>query len=195
MKNEKVKKQRIEKGQWNYINTRKRAQGVKSLLMFLCSAAIYILGLCLNKFQKDNVFTIIAALSVLPAAKMLISYIVLAPYHTVPRELYDKVVKQLREGDICFTDVVFTSSEKVMFLAFVIITGNELIGLAGRGKENTIYMKQYLDKAINVRTLDYQVTLCSEESQFLSYLSKCNRSEVALESQNELTAYLKSIMV
>lgn len=190
-----TKTQSIEKGQYNYIDTRKKAQGRKSILMFLISASIFILGLCFNDFNKNNVFTIVAAVSVLPATKMLISYIILAPYHSVRKELYDKVANLIAMDDTCYTDVVFTSTEKVMYLAFLIVIGEEVIGLVGRSKEDKGYISNYLSQGIKKRGLNYNLTIYDEENKFMKRLREMKHSEADIESVKELKDYIKSLMV
>ena len=76
---EKEKKKRPAKGCPGYIDAQKKSRIMKTLLYVLIGIAIFVLGLCLNKFEKSNIFTVIAVLMVLPAAKALISVIVLLP--------------------------------------------------------------------------------------------------------------------
>ncbi|MDD5935080.1 MAG: hypothetical protein PUC65_05845 [Clostridiales bacterium] len=186
---------KVSKGEHGYIKNRKKAQLLKSILMFGIAAAIYVIGLALNKWQNNNIFTVIAALSVLPAAKMLVSFIVLAPYHTVEDAKYQKLIAATKEEDIVYSDVVFTSEQKVMNLAILVIVGDKAIGLTGRKKENRDYIESYLNNGFNVRCFGLKAKIFEDEESFLHLMKKVERREVSKESRVEWEAYLKSLMV
>ena len=100
---DRIKKQRISKGEHGYIKSKKQSKLRQTILMFSIAASIYVIGLALNKWENTNIFTIIAALWVLPSAKFLVNFIVLAPYHTVPDKQYEKVSSRVLEGDTMYT--------------------------------------------------------------------------------------------
>lgn len=192
--------QEIHKGQYGYIDRRKKSQGRKSILMFSISAAIFLLGLCLNDFSKSNIFTVVAAVSVLPAARMLTGFLVIAPYHSVAEASYNKVKTCIRKEEYLYTDVVCTSNEKVMNLAFLVITDGEVAALAGRAKEDTGYIKKYFTENLKKRALPFRVNIFSEEGKFIQYLeSKSERKQKdeikVKEDIKELKEYLESVML
>lgn len=183
------------KGEHGYINQRKKRQLMVTLIMFFIAAATFILGLALNKWDKANIFTVMAALFVLPAAKFLVNFIILAPYHTVAEEVYQRLITAVSKEDTVYTDMVFTSEQKVMNLAMLVIAGNQIIGLTGREKENDVYMKQYLSNSLEARGYSFKVTILKKEAEFISAVKKANRTE---ETKNRLPAvkeYLESLMV
>lgn len=183
---------RPKKGQPGYINAQKRRRLLKTVLYFLAAAGIFLLGLCLNKFEKSNIFTIIAVLFVLPATKAMVSYIVLFPFHSVPVKNAEKVAALMKEANIVYTDMVFTSTEKVMFLSFLVIARDEILCLAGREKEDTAYMERYLREELKKRMLSYKVYITKDEKNFLSKVEHTAPAETIPE---ELTDYLRSLMV
>lgn len=183
---------RPEKGERGYINTQKRRRLLKTALYFIIAAGIFLLGLCLNKFEKSNIFTIIAVLIILPGVKAMVSCIVLFPYHSVPERLAEKVGSLKKGEDVVYADMVFTSTEKVMFFSFLVIAGGEILCLAGREKEDVPYMERYLREELKKRMLPYKVYVTKDEKNFLSRLE---RSAPAAAVPEELTAYLRSLMV
>lgn len=122
---------KIERGDFGYIQARKRKALLGTILMAVIGVAIFVTGLLLNKMSNRNVFTIIAVLFVLPGAKFLVAYIVTFPYQSVSRERYDKVKSALTENMTLYTDLVITSSEKVMHLDFIAVGNGQVIGLVG----------------------------------------------------------------
>lgn len=186
---------KITKGNHGYIRTRKKAQLYKTLAMFGIAAAIFVFGLAINKWEKSNVFTIVAALAVLPAAKMLVNFIVLVPYHSVPEKEYERLIAATQKEDVIFSDIVYTSEKCVMNLAILVIAGNHLIGLTGRKKENRGYMEQYLKKEFEVRGFHASVKIYEEEAQFLRQMKQVTRETLAEKEITEWKEYLLSLMV
>lgn len=173
------------KGTFGYIDKRKKKQLGKAIGMFLAAALVFIFGYLANKNSKANVFTVLAVLMVLPAAKLLVTYIVLSPYKSVSREKYDKVARiNFDVGDLK-TDFVITSSEKVMFLSFLIIAKGNIIGLIGREKEDASYIEAYLSR--NMKNLGYKfdVKIFKDEKQFLKRAEAISWLEYELDEEKE----------
>lgn len=189
-----AKKQKLKKGSYGYINYKRRTQPLLVLLYICIGLAIFFLGLVLNKFEKENIFTILAFLMILPATKKLVNGIVFLPYRTIPVQLQQKVENSKKPEDIVFYDAVFTSPQKVMFLAVLAVAGNEVIGLTGRKKEEKEYIEKYLKDSIKKRGWAYKVSIITEESVFLKKLDAADRNLIR-EEQKELLDYLKSLLV
>lgn len=188
---EEKKKKRPARGEMGYLNSQKKYRIKKTLLYVLIGIAIFVLGLCLNKFEKTNIFTVIAVLMVLPAAKALVGVIVLFPYQSVSTERVEKVKQLLSGADVMYTDMVFTSPDKVMFLAFLVIKQDEILCLAGREKEDLRYIEKYLREELKKRMLSKKLYVTADEKNFLLRVA---HAEFAKENSEELTAYLKSLM-
>ena len=63
--------------------------------------------------------------------------------------------------------MVFTSSDKVMNLDFMIITDNQLIGLLGKKKQDIKYMENYLKETLTVNKIEgYTVKIFEDEKKF-----------------------------
>ena len=69
--------------------------------------------------SNRNIFTVVAVLFALPGAKFLVAFIVAFPYHTVGKNSMTKSKPHHFGGMELYTDLVITSSEKVMSLDFV----------------------------------------------------------------------------
>ncbi len=153
-----------ERGEYGYLNWRKKRVLFHTLLMVGIGVAVFLIGLFLNKMEVSNVFTIAAVLMVLPAAKSLVAVIVLFPYKETNKEAKERLDSYAKDGDTLFYDVVFTSSEKVMHLNQIYVTDHQLIGISLRKKDNLKAAKEYLEKELGIRELSYVVFLTDEES-------------------------------
>ncbi len=180
------------RGEQGYINEQKRKRLMRTLLYFGIAAVIFILGLCLNKFEKSNIFTIIAVLMVLPAVRALVSFIALAPFASVAKEASQKVHGLVKGGTVIFEDMVFSSPEKIMFCAFLVVAEDEILCLAGREKEDTAYIEKYLKESLKKRQFSYRFYITKDEKQFFEKVSKANQAE---EVPEEVTDFLRSLIV
>ncbi|MDE6635705.1 MAG: hypothetical protein K2K09_03755 [Lachnospiraceae bacterium] len=132
----------IERGSFGYIKRKKRRQILLVFLVLFIAVVMFITGLFLNKFDKSNLCTMLAILMVLPAAKFFVIFVVLFPYKSVSRERYEAVKNKLAEEVILMTDMVITSPDISMNLDFIIFTDNQVLGLAGKKKQDIKYIEE-----------------------------------------------------
>ncbi len=186
---------KVSKGEHGYISKRKKAQLIKTILYFVISASIFIIGLALNDWDKSNIFTIIAVLGVLPASKMMISFIILAPYHSVEDAMYERLIVNAKQEDVVYNDIVLTSQQKVMNLAILVIAGNKAIGLIGKKNENRTYIETYLNKGFESHGFALKAKIYEDEASFVHQLKVVERNEMEDESRTEWKKFLESLMV
>ncbi len=186
---------RVERCEYGRIDAEKRKNLIGVISMIAIGVAIFVLGLCLNKFEKTNIFTVVAVLFVLPMARYLSTLIVALPYKTPEKELYEKVKGTIPEGSILFSDYLFSSTERAMGMSFFVLTGNELVGLAMREKEKTDKIKEYLTAELKKRGIPGKVTVYKEEEKFFSALKKIDKATRTEEEMQELVEFLRSLAV
>lgn len=157
----------IERGCFEFIKKKKRRQLLMTFAMLLIGILMFIVGLFMNKFERSNLLTMLAILMVLPATKYFVGFIVVFPYKSVSRERYEHIKSLISDNTILFTDMVFTSPDKVMNLDFMIITDNQLIGLLGKKKQDIKYMENYLKETLTVNKIEgYAVKIFEDEKKF-----------------------------
>ncbi len=184
-----------KKCEYGYIRTQKKKMLLCALLMVLLGVAVFVLGLFLNKFDKANVFTIVAVLFVLPMARYLTAWIVLLPFQTPEEKVYQQVKELLPKGAILFSDYVFTSGERVMGLSFLVLADNEFIGLAARKKEKLPNIREYLTDALKKRAIPGKFVFYEGTEEFLAKLKKTPEVTKTEEERQELLDFLRSLAV
>lgn len=195
-KNKNVRREKLKKGEHNYINYKKKYSLVKAFVFLLIGLLIFVIGLFLNKFEVRNIFSVIAITMIIPIANSVVNYIVFFRFRSVEKELYECIIALKKENDIFYTDVVFTSPEKIMFLAFLAVAGNEVIGFLDDKKGDAKYIKNYLQDNIKKRGLAYKVTIDTTKEGFVKrYLSADRQIVRSEENEENLTSYLYSLMV
>ena len=178
------------KGEVGYIDSKKRYELIMTLILFAVAAGIFVLGLALNKWEKGNIFTIIAALFVIPMARFATSYIMFFPFKSVSPELANEVKAAAKPGSIIYSDYIMISEKKAMMLAFAVITSDKIIGLTGREQEDVLDIRNYIQDIVTRRGYDYKVTITDEKAKFLSLLKGSDSAaELAFENDAAREAF------
>ena len=186
---------RVERCEYGRINAQKRKNLIGVISMIAIGVAIFVLGLFLNKFDKRNIFTIVAVLFVLPMARYLSTLIVTLAYKTPDKAFYEKVKETVPEGSILFSDYLFSSPERVMGMSFFVLTGNECIGLAMSEKEKTEKIREYLGAELKRRAIPGKVTVYKEKEKFLAAIKKIETATRTEEEMQELAEFLRSLAI
>ena len=172
------------KGEVGYISFMKKRELLFSLGLFLIAAAVFVAGLALNNWNKGNVFTIAAAVLIIPMARFLTQFILLLPFKSVSPELASEVERIATGGSIIYADNVIASTEKAMQLSFIVITSNKVLCYTGREKENALKCQEYLRDIVKRRGYDFTVTVTDDRQKFMNLL-KGSDSAAAIEFENE----------
>ena len=192
-----MKKQKLERGEYGYLKQRKNKALVGTFLMVLIGVAIFGLGLLLNKMEATNIFTVVAICMVMPAAKFFVSYVVMFPYQPITPETGERLASYAKAGDTVLYDVVFTSSEKVMHLDCIFVTGHQIIGYTSRAKDNIQIMQEYLKKECKLRCISYAVYIVAEEKQIKDRMKLRGEknAETNTQAKEEVLSMLRTFTV
>ena len=192
-----MKKQKLERGEYGYLKQRKNKALVGTFLMVLIGVAIFGLGLLLNKMEATNIFTVVAICMVMPAAKYFVSYVVMFPYQPITPETMERLASYAKAGDTVLYDVVFTSSEKVMHLDCIYVTGHQIIGYTSRAKDNIQIMQEYLKKECKLCCISYGVYLVAQEKQIADRMKLRGEetAETNTQAKEEVLSMLRTFTV
>ena len=186
---------KIKRGDFGYIAARKKWALFGVFAMLCIGIAVFLLGLFLNKMSNRNIFTVIAVLFTLPGARFLVAFIVMFPYKSVDRERYNAIAGKIPQNMQLYTDLVVTSSEKIMHLDFVAVGNGQVIGLLGEGKQELSYVRSYLTKGVANWGDGYRVKIVEREKVFLSELAAVEPKEVDGEQEEKVKSFLVSLIV
>lgn len=153
------------------------------MLYVLIGVGLFLIGLAVHK-TRANLFTVLGILMVLPAAKRVIALVLMVPRKSVEKERFEKVRAVLPESAAILTDYVFTSTEKVMALDFVIVMNKNVYGIKGGKKTDDTYVEKYLSETISAGTRGYRVQLFENDEAFLAMLKRSERKETAPEERS-----------
>ena len=186
---------RVKKCSLGYIKSEKRWQALWLLFFIVLGFVIFFVGYFLNNHSKTNVFTIIAILMVLPAAKRVVSLSVLFPFHSVSKDEYEKVKQFVSPEAHVFTEYVFTSTEKIMGLRFLIIDKGNVIGVTANKKQYLDYINTYLAKGVHNLSPNCHVKIVEDEDAMLRFYAKSNEVSITDNQEKAVLDYLRSLAV
>lgn len=184
----------LERGSFGYIKKKKNRQILYVLGLVLAAALMFVTGLLLHKFDRANACTVIAILMVLPMVKMLVIYIVLFPYKSVPEEVYNEVMKKAGDNAIVMTDMVITSLDKPMNLDFVIISDNQVQCMLGKKKQDVSYIENYLKSSLKDNKIEgFTVKVFEDYKKFFENIG--TRDFEKTENQDACFKHIRTLVV
>lgn len=136
----------IQKGEPGYI----RAQKIKYLVWTVAEFAIVVALVILGYVQTGsrlNLFTVVAVVGCLPAAKMLVELITLWPHQSVKPEVYQEIEEKAPLLTKAY-DLVITGSERVMPVDAFVISGHTACGYSSSRKTDEAKLSAYLKEML-----------------------------------------------
>ena len=138
----------IEKGQPGYIKARKIKYLIFAIVEFAIVAALVILGY-VQTGSKLNLLTVVAVVGCLPASKMLVEFIAMAPHKSITPERYTEI-----EGKAPLLtkmyDMVLTVNDKIMPVEVCVVSGHVICGYTSSEKTDEVktarFLKHMLEK-------------------------------------------------
>ncbi|MBQ4068933.1 MAG: hypothetical protein IJC76_06750 [Lachnospiraceae bacterium] len=156
----------IQKGEKGYINHRKLVLLLTVLVLMISVAVFFFTGYIRYKSTK-TIFTVLAVLMVLPAAKQFVMYAVISSYKSADFEMYDYIKSLVDNCDVqIISDLVITSPEKVTNIDFICVKGAKIIGYAPHKKVDIDFITNNLRNVINPYYKINQIKFYTEYDKF-----------------------------
>ncbi|GFI50638.1 hypothetical protein IMSAGC020_01847 [Lachnospiraceae bacterium] len=175
---------KIVKGQPGYIHAQKKRYLIWTIAEFAVVTAVFILGYVQTN-TKNNLFTIIAAVGCLPAAKMLVEFIVLYPHHGIEREKYLEI-EEKAPLIMRFYDLAVSGTQKIMPIDAIVVSGNVVCGYTSSEKTDENIAAQDIKKALaDNRYEKMTVKIFHNYAKFLSRVEGMN-SIASVEQPEDL---------
>lgn len=139
---------KIEKGQPGYLKARKMKYLIFSIVEFAIVAALVILGY-VQTGSKMNLLTVVAVVGCLPAAKMLVEFIAMAPHKSIAPEKYQEIEEKAPLLTKMY-DTLLTVNEKMMPVEVFVISGHVICGYTSSERTDEVktarFIKNMLEK-------------------------------------------------
>ena len=173
---------KIKKGQPGYIKERKK----RYLLLALIEFAVVIAILLVGYFQtgtKMNLLTVVAIVGCLPACKMLVEFIVMAPHKGIEIEKYNEIEEKAPLLMKVY-DLLVSGDDKMMQLDVAVIYGQTVCGYSSSPKTDEAKLSKYLKEMLqNNKCEKVTVKIFRDYNAFLSRAEGMNN--IASVSQED----------
>lgn len=136
----------IQKGEPGYI----KAQKTKYLIWTIAEFAIVIVLVVLGYIQTGsrlNLFTVIAVVGCLPAAKMLVELITIWPHCSIRPDIYQEIEEKAPLLTKAY-DLVITGNDKVMPVDAFVISGHTVCGFVSSQRTDGAKLSAYLKEML-----------------------------------------------
>lgn len=143
---------KIQKGEPGYIKARKVRYLIGAAAEFGIVIALVVLGI-VQTGSRLNLFTVVAVVGCLPAAKMLVELITMMPYGSIRPELY----KEIEEKAPLLTkayDLVITGGDKVMPVDVLVISDHTVCGYTSNAKTDDVRTAKYLKEMLKSNQME-----------------------------------------
>lgn len=177
----------LAKGQRNYLDTQKKYEIIKLLVLFGLPLAIYLTGY-ISTGTNVNYLTIVAVVGFLPACKALVQTIMYLRYKSCPPSLADKI-DETKGNLIDLYDCVFTAYQDTFVVDHLVVRGNTVCGITTqKGFKEKEFLKHMEDicKADGLKNVSIKVF--TEEGKYLERL----RQMQTLEEEEKQTKMVVS---
>lgn len=158
---------KCEKGTPGYLEYKKKAEIFRAILYFAIVAAIFLLGYS-QTHTKKNLLTVVAVVGCLPACKVLVGVITRLPHSSIDKKLAEEI--QSKSTHITgIYDLIVTSSEKVMPIDCIVVSGNTVFGYTSSEKVDLKYASNYLKTMLRQNHFtEVSVKLMNQYKPFLA---------------------------
>lgn len=155
----------VYKGQFEYINKRKRQLGLICAVCFLLVLAVFLTGY-IAVGRRENLMTVAAILGVLPAAKFAATLFMVLPYRSLSKEEYDKA-KEAAGDAILYVDMLISTEKKVLPTDAVVIRGGNVCGYTSHPKYDVSFAQTYISDMLKKNGVKANVRIFTDQAKFL----------------------------
>lgn len=158
---------KCEKGTPGYLREKLKIEIVRTIAYFAIVAAVFLLGYS-QTHSKKNLLTVVAVVGCLPACKALVGVIARIPYRTIDPAIADEIAGKALYLTVIY-DLVVTSTEKIMPIDCMVISGDKVFGYTSGKKVNVQETASYLRKMLRQNDLpEVSVKIYDQYKSFLS---------------------------
>lgn len=186
---------KVEKGMPGYLDYAHKAK-LTAVLIFVAVVAVLLI---ISSFLSDaaaGLLKIIAVLNVLPGANFAVQYIGMFPYHSRPREKYEKYAG-MAKGCRVITELAITNPKgPTVSIPYAVVAADRVLCYFERtGKKDklsklptALELSSYLEGRLRLGEVDMPVEVITDESRFAKLLPGLRASKTPEELEQASAA-------
>ena len=192
-----VEMKKIQKGTYGYLAYKKRIETLKSIFLLVLSLAIFVIGYVTTGTRK-NLLTVVAVVSVLPAAKQITITILYYRYHSGNQETYKKIQSCIQNAT-CLSDIVITSYDKIAELLHITIIGKTVIGYSEKAKTDEKHAAEFIKTTLEKNGCKgVSVKIYKDEKSYITRIKEMQKNlagERKESLEKEMAGIIKAISI
>lgn len=179
-----MKKLLTPKGSYGYLENRKLYTALRTVLFFLLSIGLYVIGLVTTGSNK-NLLTIVAVLGCLPACKSLVNFILFLRAKGCSEGLKNALCAY--DGKLTvFYDLYFTSYQKNYPISHMVLKGGILCGITEDPACSAQEVQKHLETMLSQEGIkNVTVNIFSQEETYIDRLSRLIDMDVEEHRERE----------
>ncbi len=183
-------KNKYVKGDYLYLQNRKKREILKTILFFGISIALYLMGY-ISTGSNKNYLTIVAVLGFLPASKSAVSMIMNLKVKECSEQVYNAICEKTSEGAY---NLYFTSYDKNFDLCHVFVKGMTIIGYTENEKLSSAEFEEHI-KTILGRDgiVGVNIKLYKDLNKYLTRIEKMQTLENEKSREKDIMKILFSV--
>lgn len=167
-------KTKKKKGEYGYLAIRKRNQLIYSIISFAIVLIVLFTGIFIHH-TRNNVYTVGAVVLVLPAAKIFVSYLLMARFKSTPVEEYNNI-NSITTVDVLY-DLVLSVKDKIVFVPLMAVTNSEIIIYTESTKIDSQDLEEGIQKFIVVNGFRPKIKVIKDKNVFLKKIKGMSKDE------------------
>ena len=177
---------KIKKGDYGYLMHQRKIEILKTIVLFAISIAIYAAGY-ISAGSRENLFTVVAVLGMLPASKSAVSMIMFLRFQTGSREVFEKVSGIIGNIPVFYDSVITTTQKSYPLNVFFCYAGN-LCGYTEKPDTDTKTVEKHIKEMLrNNQMSDVTIKLYTDLNAYLARIESVKNIDL-LKSDGEKTS-------
>lgn len=176
----------------NYLAKKKKKYLIGTLIGLIIMLSVFLLGYALNK-TRNNIFTVMAALLVLPAAQYMTQLFAILKFKDPDIETSNQL--ELIKGNYSlFHSVLIPNQRSVMYIDHILVTGTKIYCMMDSTTDlaisKDVFSKKMKAKGIPLRTIVYVEQ--SKIKDMRNFFKKIE-TNIAIQNEENLNEYTQLI--
>lgn len=161
---------KAEKGEYGYIRYQKKKRILITAVMFAIPLLIYLTGLHETGTRK-NLFTFVAIMGCLPAAKCAVSMILICLQKPMKEELYHEIKEHVQDMTVIYEATV-SSYEKNISFPCIVVTGLNVVCYTDDPKVDAAFAETHIKKILQGNGYKSNIKVFRELKPFLKRIDE-----------------------
>ena len=161
---------KISKGEYGYIRSQKARRLGRTAALFALAFGVFAVGMILNHGDRKSIYSIVAAVGMIPGAMSMVSTIMMWMRHPVSEELHREIAGHGGNLRILY-ELYLTTRDINLFLDATVVCGPYVTAYSSEKTtpQNIHFMEEHIRKSLMTERFKESVKIfsASEKDKFL----------------------------